>query len=68
MTRFSDVEINGLKEARVKHPKMAQRELARDIYDFFLQYDIEPDRSIPSIYAALRRVEANAKVEALVNA
>lgn len=55
--KFTDRELDGLREARKANPNVPQRKLARIVYNNIHAFNVNVGRSSYSIYSAVRRVE-----------
>lgn len=63
MTKFSGNEIALITGARASNPTMSQRGLAAKIHTES-QWFFNMDRTLASIYSAVRRTDRNAKLAA----
>lgn len=59
--KFTDSELGSLKEARLSNPYKSQRGLAAIVYRYSASYPLNAGRTVASIYAAIRRMDAQAK-------
>lgn len=63
MTKFSKQEIAVVTEARATNPTMSQRGLAAKLHTES-QWSFNVDRTLASIYSAVRRTDRNTKLAA----
>jgi hypothetical protein len=55
--RFTSAEVAGIKTVRDIYPNKSQRGLAAFLYNNRYTYNINPSRTVASIYAAVRQFD-----------
>lgn len=66
--KYTQNEIDGIRNARTLNKGLSQRALAKEIHENFSIYDVNASRTVQSIYGQVRKVDAKIAAEKLAEA